>query len=1168
MFFTAPKNRFNGKKTNTPWSPPAPDHLMLALEPRLLFDAAGLIAGLDLLPDPNAPGPDHSGVDNTSPDSPDPDNPDLDIPDFDNLGPEPGRDTPFFAAPPATDTPTTSLVFIDPGVTGYDSLVKDLPGDTRVVILSDQSDGIRQIRDILAEYQGIQSVHIISHGTSGSITLGDAVLSNDTLDTHAPTLGEWTDSLAPGADILVYGCDVAQGTQGQAFVAQLSDITGADVAASDDITGAAAKGGDWELETRTGTIESGLAVSLQAQSRYTGILADYTVTQAGDSQNVAVDGINTKDGLNLREAISLAETNGEADTITFKSDMTGTHLLNYGALAITKAEGVTINGDIDGDGTFDITIDANKTSQVFKIDTNAVATLTGLSITKGAVAGYGTGIYNKGNLTLSRSKVSDNFSVYGGGIWNSGILNISNSTISDNYAYFGGGIWNIGTLSIEQNSTISGNYAYVSGGGILNYTATANLTIDNSTISDNYAYVGGGGGIFNAYYSNLTITDSTISNNTAPYLGGGIANVYSSLTITDSTISGNTADEGAGSYNYGSDVTIQNSSISGNIATYDGGGILNVDTDLTITNSTISFNRADNYHGGGILNDNQTGEVTTITNSTLYHNQAIICGGGIYNANGALKISNSTISTNNTQAYGGGICNMSDLYLYHSTLSGNTALSGAGIYSSPDDKGNPSKVFMGHTIVNDGLTLYKGSQINSQGYNLFAQASVAGSDPSSDLLEANADLQPLASNGGPTLTHALGSGSDALNAGDPSAIAGMGTVPVNDQRGPGYARIINTIDIGAVEMPNTPPTAIADNFITNQAVAITTGNVLINDSDPDAGDALRVIDMDTTGTKGVVTNNGNGTFGYDPNGKFDYLAVGATAIDTFTYTISDNNGATDTAVVTITVSGIATPVIPIPIPIPDPNINARPVGGDDNFTTTKGTAITTTNVLLNDTDADRGTFLGIVGLNTKETLGIITSNGDGTFNYDPNGQFDFLAKGETAIDTFTYALFDGKQRDIVTVTITITGSSNLPSTNLFSFSANKETPATGTSVPFNGIAPDSGRTLTVTGMDTTGTMASIPYNGKSNGSHFFINYPNRPPGENYQPEGDPIMGAHDADPNGNGHLDARPQVLPKTISSQGFNEQLQTAAARFETKRMQFLRSLRSGTVQPDDIPI
>ena len=91
-------------------------------------------------------------------------------------------------------------------------------------------------------------------------------------------------------------------------------------------------------------------------------------------------------------------------------------------------------------------------------------------------------------------------------------------------------------------------------------------------------------------------------------------------------------------------------------------------------------------------------------------------------------------------------------------------------------------------------------------------------------------------------------------------------------------------------------------FTTNKSSAFTTGSVLANDTDPD-DDPLSVTGIDTAGTLGQVLDNGNGTFRYDPDGRFDALQAGDVASDTFDYTIGDGQGNSDTATVTITING-------------------------------------------------------------------------------------------------------------------------------------------------------------------------------------------------------------------------------------------------------------------------
>ena len=105
---------------------------------------------------------------------------------------------------------------------------------------------------------------------------------------------------------------------------------------------------------------------------------------------------------------------------------------------------------------------------------------------------------------------------------------------------------------------------------------------------------------------------------------------------------------------------------------------------------------------------------------------------------------------------------------------------------------------------------------------------------------------------------------------------------------------------------NDPPVALDDAALTDEESSITaaTPGVLANDSDPDAGDTLKVTWIDTSRTTGTVTAWPRGSFYYKPDGKFDYLKAGSSATDSFAYTVSDGLGGTDRATVIITVNGV------------------------------------------------------------------------------------------------------------------------------------------------------------------------------------------------------------------------------------------------------------------------
>ncbi|WP_017297409.1 DUF4347 domain-containing protein [Nodosilinea nodulosa] len=167
------------------------------------------------------------------------------------------------------------IAFVDRAVDNVETLTAGIQA-AEVVLLDPNQDGIRQITETLKGRQGLTGVHIISHGNVGSVFLGNAQLTSDTLATYTDQLQSWADSLTPTGDLLFYGCNVAAGADGQALIQQLSQLTGADVAASTDLTGQPSQKGDWELEYTVGSIETDLAIDATTRQNYDGLL-DTTV---------------------------------------------------------------------------------------------------------------------------------------------------------------------------------------------------------------------------------------------------------------------------------------------------------------------------------------------------------------------------------------------------------------------------------------------------------------------------------------------------------------------------------------------------------------------------------------------------------------------------------------------------------------------------------------------------------------------------------------------------------------------------------------------------------------------------------------------------------------------------------------------------------------------------
>jgi len=179
-----------------------------------------------------------------------------------------------------------SVVFISADVKNYDTLLADLGNDVEVHILNTQQDGVLQMAAILQGRSDLDAIHILSHGNSGELFLGSTILNNDNLLLHSDALAQIGSSLSATGDILLYGCNVAQGETGVQFIHNLAQYTGADVAASNDLTGNAALGGDWVLEASTGAIEA----KTENLPSYSGVLRDYNLDYSlAEMSNAAYD---------------------------------------------------------------------------------------------------------------------------------------------------------------------------------------------------------------------------------------------------------------------------------------------------------------------------------------------------------------------------------------------------------------------------------------------------------------------------------------------------------------------------------------------------------------------------------------------------------------------------------------------------------------------------------------------------------------------------------------------------------------------------------------------------------------------------------------------------------------------------------------------------------------
>ena len=201
------------------------------------------------------------------------------------------------------DEQRLEIVFIDQSVDDYQSFIDDLNDKNNangtvnfeIVLLDNNRNGVEQISETLSTFSDVDAVHIFSHGTDGSVKLGNTWLNANNIDEYGSSINSWGASLDESADILIYGCNLASSESGEQFINTISALTNAEVAASDDLTGYEELGGDWDLEYKTGDVESTVAISNELQQDWESALAiSSTYTQRIQGGGIAVDSVGMR----------------------------------------------------------------------------------------------------------------------------------------------------------------------------------------------------------------------------------------------------------------------------------------------------------------------------------------------------------------------------------------------------------------------------------------------------------------------------------------------------------------------------------------------------------------------------------------------------------------------------------------------------------------------------------------------------------------------------------------------------------------------------------------------------------------------------------------------------------------------------------------------------------
>ncbi|MCM2371762.1 LamG-like jellyroll fold domain-containing protein, partial [Aporhodopirellula aestuarii] len=231
------------------------------------------------------------------------------------------------------------VIFIDAGVEDSESLIAGLrdSGDEGtqwvLVRLDSDSNGIEQITATLSSLSSVDAIHLLSHGDGQGVQLGNVKLDQETSLEHAGDIASWGHALDSDADLLIYGCDLASTTEGQDLIEMLALVCNCDVAASDDATGHADLGGDWDLEYRIGEINTEVFVGAYGQKQWNHLLATTTI----DIQN-GVNGYTGTHDTELRQQ-SANSNYGNSSSIAIDLDNSGANSESQGLIRFNNIFG-------------------------------------------------------------------------------------------------------------------------------------------------------------------------------------------------------------------------------------------------------------------------------------------------------------------------------------------------------------------------------------------------------------------------------------------------------------------------------------------------------------------------------------------------------------------------------------------------------------------------------------------------------------------------------------------------------------------------------------------------------------------------------------------------------------------------------------------------------------
>jgi VCBS repeat-containing protein len=998
------------------------------LEQRIMLDGAGASTFLDLIDERSQGDSSNKTI--------------YDVKKFKEIKSEDGsKDLPFTNVP-RDQLKRKQIVFIDKQVPDYEKLAKSFRKNVEIHFIETNEDGFKKIEQTLENGRKYSAIHIIGHGSAGQILFGNALLTNESLDNYNNTLVNIGESLTKKGDILFYGCNIAANDKGEALLKKISNLTKADIAASNDLTG---KGGDWVLENNYGIVETKNAEVIN----YEHFLA-YGVS------SVSGDGVEKHGAVNFWPSSSGQKDPQERIMITLEQE-------NISSANISTIGGQQRTSSYNSFGSVSSSNRIN--SYMVYLNDNTKPTKKTASFTfEGEILGY----YNEAKRTIGETWTkkgktfnNEDFAKPGAKYPNKKHTSVANAgrelepeqkdkvTISNGNKTLTMTAQNgspgdfirvitkapvANTAPVARDVTKAVNENSISSqgdivapsddadGDALHISSISYIDVNNRL--KNQSMLANRNYSLNTYYGLLNINSSTgiftydASSTSSTYDAGtqGLSASTSSFNRINQLDVGDTASE---TFTY----TLSD-------GTADDTGVITVNI-TGINDTPIAVNDQNTITEGGTI----TRSSTTSDTKELVDNDTDVDGSDNRTNFKVLLAykgsSERTGSTSPATAWAGNFLNQTTRP--NATIRGNYGsltiyYDGSYTYAADSqiaglDSGEEVSDYFNYGMSDDsdgieGRITSEGVPDNVNSYGVL-QISISGVDDE-------------AVNAAPTVTN------DTAYVYEDYVVTAVNGASAND----GYS-----------SAPFSSSYAISADSNNNSAHGDHTGDLLSNDSDSD-GDTLTITAVrqkifnaplnmqndytDVGASTSVIVNNSNkelgssgqtvsgnyGTLSIGADGSFSYAATASatdtldlneTVTDSFEYKVSDG---TDIAIgtLTVTVKGI----------------NDLPSGVNDTDSVTAGSSISRSNdteydVFVDDTDIDgddihsnftmygiyhqttntTGTFSG--GSSTiNGTYGTLTINTNGSYSYDTSSNSNALALGNgvTASDTFRYSFYD------------------------------------------------------------------------------------------------------------------------------------------------------------------